>query len=168
MIIAVCGYGTHGKGTSAAYICLKTGLRYKESTSEAAARVVFEELKDQYGYATKEEAWNDRHNHRDEWADTIWTYNEPDGLTLYREMLEHNDILEGVRRSSELQALKRHRVIDMAVWIDALKRKPREASSSCQVRAEDCDHVIDNNGTLDDLKINLDRLIECHILPKME
>lgn len=164
MILAVCGYGTHGKGTSAAYICLKTGLRYKQSTSEAAADVVFAVIGEKYGYPNARACWEDRHNHRDEWAQIIWEHNAPDGLTLYRDMIaDGNDILEGVRKASELQALKDTGMVDLTIWIDALKRKPREASSSCQVKPEDCDVIVDNNGTPDDLKVELDRVIEQYI-----
>lgn len=159
-IIAICGHGDHGKGTVASYVALKTGRRYRESTSQAAARVVFAALKDKYGYKTVQEAWDDRRNHREEWADIIWEYNEPDGLTLYREMLADNDILEGVRRASEFQALKTAGMVQTAIWVDASKRKPPEGPGSCQITPEDCDHIVDNNGDLDDLKVQLDLLVK--------
>lgn len=166
MILGICGHGRHGKGTAAAYIALKTGMRYKQSTSEAAAEMMFSKLQDKYGYKTVKEAWDDRVNHRQEWAETIWAYNQPDGLTLYQGMLPDNDILEGVRQRDELQALRDHGIIDLVVWVDGSKRNPVESTASCQVSADDADLVIDNNGTLDELKERLDRFIAEHLVPE--
>jgi hypothetical protein len=160
MILAICGYGGHGKGTAATYLAANSKLRYKQSTSMAAGEMMFRKIGEKYGYPNAQACWEDRHNHRAEWAEEIWAYNQPDGLTLYREMLPDNDILEGVRKAAELQALKDAGIITMTLWVDALERLPREPSSSCQVKPTDADAVIDNNKGLAHLYEQLDLFIK--------
>lgn len=145
MRIAVCGHGRHGKGTAATYLSQRAGLRYNQSTSEAAAQLVFKKLSSKYGFSTVQECWDSRHLHRDEWAEIIWTHNKPEGTTLYEDMCAENDIIEGIRDASELRACQEAGIIQLSLWIDASLRKPPEASSSCTVEPDDCDVIIDNN-----------------------
>lgn len=147
MILAVCGYGTHGKGTFCQLLAGLTTLRYTQSTSEAAAEVVFAAIGTRYGYANSHECWLDRRNHRAEWFDIIREYNKPDGMTLYREMLKTQDILEGIRDSFELRTLKEAGLVQKSVWISAEKRLPPELIASNNVTQDDCDAWVGNNGT---------------------
>lgn len=149
--IAVCGYSRHGKGEVAKLISRYSGLRYQQSTSQAAAQLVFNTIGRSYGYRDAEECFNDRHNHRKEWAETIWQYNQPDGLRLYREMLADNDVLEGIRKQEELAAVVKEGLVDTTVWVDASQREAVEPQNSCQVCMRDCEHVIDNNGSYGEL-----------------
>lgn len=149
--IAVCGYGRHGKNTVAKHLADMLGLRYAQSTSEAAAMLVFRQIGKRWGYRTAQECWDDRHAHREEWADIIWRYNQPHGISLYEDMLAENDIIEGIRNADELTACKVRGIVDVSVWVDAAKRLPPEGQGSCTLKLEDCDHVIDNNGTHSDL-----------------
>lgn len=156
MILGICGYGEHGKGTASRYLSYKYGLKYSQSTSEAAAGVVFSKLAPVYGYETVEQAWDDRRNHRDEWASIIWEYNQPDGLTLYRDMLTDNEIIEGVRKEAELLALREAGILDYVIWIDASLRVPVEGAASCQVTPKLCDVTVDNNHDLHNMHQQLD------------
>ena len=49
MRIAVCGEGRSGKDTVSLWLGSNTALRYVESTSEAAARLCYDALKNTYG-----------------------------------------------------------------------------------------------------------------------
>lgn len=166
MRIAICGYAEHGKGTAAAFITLKTRLRYRESTSEAASRlIIFPALAEKYGYRTPREAWLDRKKHRDEWAKLIWDYNlsSLDGLRLYHDMMPDNDVLEGIRKKGELQALQESGFVQLTVWVDASQRKPPEPVTSCQISAVDCNVVIDNNGDVEHLRTELNAFIDRYL-----
>ena len=88
-----------------------------------------------------QDSFADRHEHRQEWADIIWEYNEPDGLTLYREMVKTNDIINGIRKTSELYACKEAGLINLSIWID---RPGRAELGSMSLGVEDCDIVIPN------------------------
>ena len=158
MRLAICGHSRHGKETVSRYIAAKTGLRYKQSTSEAIAAVVFEKIVTSAAYSSAHECWQNRHNHRAEWARIIWEYNQPDGITLYRDMLVENDIFDGIRKTSELHAVIEAGIAHLAIWVDASQRVEPEGADSCQVSVDDCLIVIDNNGTLEHLYSQLDAL----------
>lgn len=147
MKIAVCGPGRSGKDTVSHWLREHTTLRYVSSTSEAAAQLCFTQLKDRYGYTSVDEAFKDRHNHRVEWANVIWEYNKPYGITLYEEMLDTNDILNGIRRSGEIRSLQQHRLIDLTIWID----RPNTNDPSCEMDMDDADIVIRNHTSFTDL-----------------
>ncbi|MNL63682.1 hypothetical protein D3C87_1878370 [compost metagenome] len=50
-------------------------------------------------------------------------------------------------------------MFDYAIWVDASDRLPPEDASSCTVEPWMADFVLDNNGTLEDLKLNLQQLM---------
>jgi hypothetical protein len=101
MRLAIVGPGQSGKTTAARWFAEHTPLRYVESTSAAAAKVVcgHPSMGDRYG--SLEECYADRRNHRRQWRDIILEYNRPDGLRLYREMAAENDVLDGIRDARE-------------------------------------------------------------------
>lgn len=142
---AVCGLGRHGKGTAAKYLAQHYGFPYLQSTSEAAAEVVFLTLRERYGYATVQECWNDRAAHREEWGRAIAYFNGDDPCRLYTKMVrDGNTIIEGIRRRDELRACVDRGVVDLTLWIDASLRCGRD-DLSCEIGPGDCDVVIDNN-----------------------
>lgn len=153
MIIAICGPGRAGKDTAAMWFKEHTTLRYTESTSQAATKLCFERLRDKYGYVTAEEAFADRHNHRVEWAEIIWEYNKPDGITLYRDMLKTSDILNGIRRADEIRELQRTLNVDLTIWLD----RDVPTDPSCEMTVYDADIIIPNHGTIDALYNRLTR-----------
>jgi hypothetical protein len=140
--LAICGPGRCGKDSASNWLRANTTLEYYQSTSEAAADVVYGALKDKHGYSNKQECWDDRLNHRVEWADTIWAYNQPDGLRLYRDMLDRNDILNGIRRTRELKACINAGLVTLTIWIN---RPNTTESVSNEITPEDCDMVLQNH-----------------------
>jgi hypothetical protein len=153
MKLAVCGPGRCGKDTVSHWLKRHTHLCYQCSTSEAATTLCFVALRKKYGYETPEQAFADRVNHRKEWAEIIWAHNQPDGLTLYRDMLGETDILNGIRRGGELEALRQNSMLDLVIWID--RNVPED--ESCEITVDDCDIVIPNHGTLEELYQRLTR-----------
>jgi hypothetical protein len=153
MILAICGPGRSGKDTTSEWFKNNTTLRYTGSTSEAAAKLCYEKLKDTYSYTSVEEAFAERHDHRVEWANIIWNYNKPYGTTLYEDMLKGSDILNGIRRSGEIKALQQHLLVDLTLWID----RDVPADLSCEMTAEDADIIIPNRGSIAELYQRLTR-----------
>lgn len=143
--LAICGLGRHGKGTAARYLADHYGFTYQQSTSEAAAEIVFHALRDRYGYETVEQCWQDRAAHRDEWALVIDDHNRDDPAALYRAMVQHgNTILEGIRRRDELVACVERGLANLTIWIDAGLRVGT-GDVTCEIQPGDCDVVVDNN-----------------------
>jgi hypothetical protein len=60
----------------------------------------------------------------------------------------------------ELETMIIEGLVDCIVWVDASKRKPPEPSTSITIMQSDCDFVIDNNGSLEDLKVEVQKLVE--------
>jgi len=160
--LLVIGHGRHGKDT----VCemLRDNYDYSfESSSQFCSKLfIYDQLKDKYGYSSEEQCYADRHNHRTEWYDAICDYNVPDAATLGREMFAAYDIYCGLRNKKEFHAMKNTGVFDYAIWVDRSDHLPPESKDSMSLEQWMADFTIDNNGTLDDLKFNLDRLM-CYL-----
>lgn len=163
MRLAICGHGRHGKGTAARWLADHTALRYVQSTSEAAAEVVWRAMAPRYD--TPVDCFADRHNHRGEWAQIIWRHNQPDGTTLYEDMTARNDIIDGIRRKAELAAVLAAGICDVSIWVDASRRKPLEPADSMELVRENCSLCVDNNGTPDELAARLRELCDVLAIP---
>ena len=94
-----------------------------------------------------------------EWYDAICDYNVPDAATLGREMFATYDIYCGLRNKREFFAMKNTGVFDHCIWVDRSMYLPPEAASSMSLEQWMADFTIDNNGTLSDMKFNLERLM---------
>jgi hypothetical protein len=156
MKLAICGPGQAGKDTVAEWLRDHTCFTYHQSTSQAAAELIFNTT---WGsrYADIDECFADRRNHRKRWADTIWKYNEPDGLTLYRNMVKANDILNGIRKAAELKACVDNGLVDLSIWID---RPGTIEVGSMTLTSSDCDIILPNHGTLEVLFLKLSRFVQ--------
>lgn len=158
--LLIVGHGRHGKDTVSAYLKEKYNLYFVSSSQVCAETVIFPVLAQKYGYATVDECFNDRHNHRSEWFDLIHDYNEADHSRLGREIFSRYNIYCGLRNAKEMLAMKVKNVYDIAVWVDRSEHLPPEDSSSMTITKEMCDVVIDNNGSLEDLFANVDAFMK--------
>jgi len=152
--LAICGPGRCGKDTAMQWLSDNTILVNAGSTSEAAAPLVFDRIGRDFGYVDPHDCWEDRHNHRVLWAKIIWEYNQPLGITLYEDMLKESNLLNGIRRAGELQALLDRGMIDLVVWIE----RDVDEDPSLEMSSDVADVIIPNNGTLTELYQKLARL----------
>ncbi len=145
--IAICGPGECGKAFVSRKLAELAGLKYTYSTSYGVAKIVFQELS--HRYTTLEECYADRRNHRQVWADIIEEYNNPSGIRLYDEMLEDTDILDGIRRRSELDKCMISGMLDIVIWV----HNPNvPVDPTIDFGPEACTVTLDNSGTLLDLE----------------
>lgn len=161
--IVLLGHARHGKDTVAEMLRDRYGYRFESSSMFCAEKVLmpyFNGLPSHRGYASVEECFEDRVNYRDVWFQQIELYNYPDRSRLAREMFERNDVYVGMRSKRELAACRNAGVVDLVVWVDASDRLPPEDSSSCTVEPWMADLVVDNNGTLEELALNVFQLVE--------
>lgn len=158
--LLVIGHGRHGKDT----VCelLRDNYNYTfESSSQFCSRLfIYDMLKDKYGYASEEECYADRHSHRAEWYNAICAYNEKDAATLGRAMFNEFDIYCGLRNKREYFAMKNTGVFDYCIWVDRSLHLPPENKDSMSLEQWMADYTIDNNGTLEDLKFNVNQLLK--------
>src|SRR5690606_3625161 len=113
------GYKRHGKDTACEYLRDRYGISFASSSETACNLFLFDQIKDQFGYKTKEECFEDRHNHRELWFNAIRDYNIPDMARLGRQIFAQNDVYCGIRNDEEFYALKERGLFDLAVWVDA-------------------------------------------------
>jgi dephospho-CoA kinase len=157
--IVITGHGRHGKDTVSEILRNRYAFTFTSSSAYVARRAVFPTLRERYGYETVEQCYEDRHAHRQEWYDLIVEYNTPDRARLGRELLSEFNIYCGLRSLEELEALRAEQLVDHVVWVDASGRLPLEPASSLTIRAQHADHVVDNNGTLEQLVVEVDDLM---------
>jgi hypothetical protein len=149
----ILGYARHGKDTAADILVSTFGLR-KEDSSQFAGKQVMLPYFESIGtpYPNWEACYADRVNHRQEWFEQIKLYNTPDEARLAREIYAVSDIYVGIRRKEEFEAVKKAGLFDYAIWVDRSKHIPPEPTTSNTMTRDMANYVIDNNGTLEDLK----------------
>jgi dephospho-CoA kinase len=158
--ILVIGHGRHGKDTMCEILKDSYGFKFQSSSEFCARKFIYNELKSKYGYTNYNECYIDRHNHRTEWFNMIHDYCKDDLSRLGRDIFAENDIYCGLRNRSEFDAMRKTGVFDYAIWVDRSDHLPLEPVSSMNLEAWMADYVIDNNGSLDDLKKYTCRLAE--------
>lgn len=156
--LMVCGFARSGKDTLAEMLHKNYGLCYTSSSYAAAEIFIFDTLKDQYGYNTVDECFDDRPNHRVEWHLLIREYNKNDRARLAKAILEQSDCYVGMRDQQEINACMEQGLFDMIIWIDASGRLPDEGKDSCSINRTCADIIIENNGTLEEFDIKVKRL----------
>jgi len=135
-------------------ICEEYGYK-KESSSMAALRIfLFDILKTKYNlpYGSKEEAFEDRINHRDKWFDEITLYNKDDRTRLAKDILKTNNIYVGMRSDLEVNQCKEENTFDVIIGLINYRIGDEDKSSNTLNLFKGCDIIVCNNGTLEDLK----------------
>lgn len=151
--LMILGYARHGKDTVAEILRDSLGLKFVSSSFAAAEKVMVPFLAAKgITYATLDECYADRVNHRQDWYEQIKAYNTPDGARLAREIYKDNDVYVGMRNEVELEAVRKEGLYDYSIWVDRSQHVAPESSASCSVNQSMANYTIDNNGTLDQLK----------------
>lgn len=154
MRLLVTGHARHGKDTVCGIIRNAFGLTFTSSSYFVAEKAVRPYLAERgLFYATLEECYADRINHRAKWHDAIHAYNTPDLARMGRELFAQYDMYCGLRNRKEFLAIRAEKLFDVSVWVDRIRHHPPEPHDSMQIRQDDCDLIIDNNTTLTGLKI---------------
>lgn len=166
MKLLVIGHGRHGKDTVSEILRDFYNLSFESSSRFCSKSFIFGRLKHVHGYKTEEDCYNNRHNYRELWYNMICEYNLEDPAKLGREIFASHDIYCGLRNKKEFHAMKNTGVFDYAIWVDRSDHLPDEDKKSMSLEPWMADYVIDNNGTLDDLKKNTIRLMDYIYRPR--
>ena len=159
MKLLVVGYGRHGKDTVCDILERDYNLTFSSSSLFCAERFIFEALREEHGYESVEQCYEDRHNHRKLWFDLICEYNEEDASLLGREIFEEFDIYCGLRNKREFYALKNVQAYDYSIWVDRSEHCPPEPTRSMTIEPWMCDFWLDNNRGLKQLEFNVEQLM---------
>ena len=157
--IVITGHAEHGKDTACEYLRDNFNISFKSSSFTACEVFIFDELKEQFGYKSKEECFADRRNNRKLWADLITDFNNTHGLDAIGKIIfKDADCYNGIRKIVELNELKTNRIVDLVIWIDASDRKPLESRDSMDIPISSADIVILNNGSISDFHQKLNNV----------
>ncbi len=144
--VLVIGHKQHGKGTFAKIATERFGIP-SMGTSRFATLHMFNLMKDEHGYLTPEACYEDRGNHREFWFTELRRYNDINLSQLIEDIYLKHPIAEGLRNREEFEEVKRKKIVDLIVWIDAAERKPLEDAQSMELTRDDAHVIIDNNTT---------------------
>jgi hypothetical protein len=152
--LMILGYARHGKDTVAEIYRDSLGLNCISSSHAAAEKVMMPYFASKgVIYDNVEACFADRVNHRQEWFEQIKAYNTPDKAKLAREIYSVGDVYVGIRDYVELDVIKAERLYDYSIWVDRSKHQPPEAITSCSVTPAMANYVLNNNGTLEQLRV---------------
>jgi hypothetical protein len=152
----IVGQGRHGKDTVAEFVRKAYGLTFESSSMFCAEHVVTPWLEKMgITYDSLEECYEDRVNHRMDWYEAIRSYNKEDESKLSRAIFAKYDMYVGIR--SRVEFLEARHFSDLSIWVEAADRWPA-VDPSCKILKEDCDVIVDNNGTIEELYCRLTRL----------
>ena len=158
MKLFIIGQGRHGKDTVAEFVQKTYGLTFESSSMFCAEHVVTPWLEKMgITYDSLEECYEDRVNHRMDWYEAIRSYNKEDESRLSRAIFAKYDMYVGIR--SRVEFLEARHLSDLSIWVEASERWPA-IDPSCKILKEDCDVIVDNNGTIGDLYGRLKRLFD--------
>ena len=117
--LLILGHKRHGKDTFAQFIKDHMGgdFKFESSSMFCAEHFIFDALKEKYGYATVQDCFNDRGNHRAEWYDLISEYNQENPAKLAAEILKTSDCYVGMRSEREYRAAQSQRLFDVIAWV---------------------------------------------------
>lgn len=156
--LLIIGHGRHGKDTFAELLRDHFGMKFISSSQAAAEIFIYDELKNKYNYTTPVECFGDRSNHRAEWYELICGYNKDDRAKLAKGILNKADCYVGMRDRDEIDECKNQKLFDLIIWVDASERLPLESPDSFNIDKTCADIIIENNGTLEELKEKTFRL----------
>jgi len=156
--LLIIGHMRHGKDSLAEIINEEYGMSFVSSSQAAADIFLYDKLKDQYGYKTSVECFEDRVNHRQEWYESICDYNKDDRAKLAKGILEMADCYVGMRDRGEILECIKQDLFDLIIWVDASERLPQEPATSFNIDKSCADVIIENNGTFEEFKEKVMRL----------
>ncbi len=149
-VVSFVGHGRAGKDTAAQMFCARARLTYGGSTSLVAVPYVALAAGDhQY------ECYTGRHSHREFWFHFLNEFRRGEPDLIAKMLLAQGDVLAGVRAAEEFRCLIPNGVADIHVWID---RRGTPEDPTVEFTRDECDLVIDNNGSLVELDEKVGRL----------
>jgi hypothetical protein len=155
--LLVIGHARHGKDTVCELLRDYYGYSFVSSSEFVGRECIWDLMKP--FYSSFEEMYEDRSNHRELWANLISYYNMNDKSRTASGMLaQGKDIYCGMRRRDEYEAAAQ--LFDHVIWVDRSDYLPPEPKSSMELDELDANITIDNNGSLQDLAVQVSAVMK--------
>lgn len=164
----VTGMSQHGKDTFCEYLYEKYNITFASSSYTACELFLYEKLKDEFGYKSIDECFEDRQNHQTRWYEEIKAFNTPNKDRLGKIIFNKANAYCGIRDDEEFAELIKNTDVDLIVWIDASLRVPPQSKSSMKLSSEIADHILKNNGTEAEFQESIDAFYHDTIKPIIE
>jgi hypothetical protein len=155
--VIFCGHGRAGKDTACEMLATVTTLRNAGTTSKYLAAYVADKLG-----VPIEVAYASRHESRELWYRLGNELREKGASTLVRMALEHGEITGGIRDLAEIRAVRSEGLVDLIVWVDNCRV---EHDPTVKFDEQDCDLILPNHWSLNDLRTRIERLARFAGLP---
>lgn len=152
--ILILGDARHGKDTLAELLNKLFGFDFIGSSQMALDIFLYDKLNEKYGlnYQTKEQAFNDRVNHRDKWFNEIVEFNKDDKLRLVKCILEKADIYVGLRSGKEVEAAIEQNMFNHIIGVYNYRKERESSKSNTADVLKYSDIILTNNGTIEQLQ----------------
>jgi hypothetical protein len=158
--VLFCGHGRAGKDTACEMLAAATTLRNAGTTSKYLAEYVAAKLGLPVG-----EAYARRHE-TDEmrvfWYDAGNELRAAGPATLIRAALAHGEVTGGARDLAEVVAARSEGIVDLVVWVANDRVRP---DPTVKFTERECDIVLPNHWSLDELRGRIERLARFAGLP---
>lgn len=148
--LMIIGNARHGKDTVCEILEDEHGYEFRGSSGVALKNIIWPALAGEY--QSRAECFKDRINHRALWFQLISFYNREDAARLIRDVYLNSDIYCGVRARDEFNKAREDGLFDCTIWVDASARLEAEGADSMELSSSDADIIIDNNGSLAQLR----------------
>lgn len=158
--LLLIGHARHGKDTVAEVMRDSYGVSFESSSVFVGRHYVYPQMvKEGHPYSSFEECFEDRVNHRSAWFKLIRAQAGEGGTGVASALLKESDLYVGMRNRFEFQGCKSKGLFDAVIWVDGSQRKPLESHLSMELRPDDADYFLDNNGTEEELLENIQELM---------
>ena len=157
-ILIISNQANCGKDEVAKILQKNFGFKYGSSSEYALNIFLLDILWKEYGvkFDTVEEAMEAKQNDdalRQIFHEEIKLFNSEDKARLAKIIMRDNDIYVGMRAVDELNECVRQGVFDIVVGVTREGVEEESRKSNNIVLDRDCDLVIPNNGTLEELEV---------------
>jgi hypothetical protein len=147
------GRARAGKDTACEFFASITGLTNAGTVSKYIAPYVakIDGVPVEDAYARRGESMETRSR----WRKIGDDLRANDPAFLVREMMKHGEVGGGIRGRAEIQAARKGNLADLFVWVESNRAW---ADATCEFGPEECDLIIQNNGTIEEFQERLSRL----------
>lgn len=155
--------GLSGHGKDAVCDNLPKSVKHSSSSKFALRTFMFLKLQEKYGYVSRRQCYEDRVNKRQDWYEGIKEHCSEDPAKLGRDLFKYNTVYNGCRNRREFEAMRKEGLFDVVVWVDSSKRLGSSDDPYMELTSDDADYILDNNGTLIQLKVNMVQLLKRYL-----
>ena len=165
MNLLIIGHARHGKDTVCEMLSELSNLTFTGSSLLATDLGIFDGIIQKYIKVdvpsirmARQKFYENKEMFRQEMYEAIREFNREDSIRLAIEVFKNANIYCGLRDRREFNAIRAANLVQLVIWVDASLRCPKEASTSMKLDRTCADIIIENNGSVAELRDKVERL----------